>query len=176
LICFKSLILLSIEIIINNVHQNGYNIKHKLGNNNMASGNRLKQAQSNLSLRKFAQLLGVSLNTIVRYEKDERVPSVKFLKKIHDKLEIETEWLLYGRGPMYSSDVDKPDIAAPCSETALKRTIEAIETVMNEKELRPPPQKKAALIMMVYGEIVEGNFKDEQSINKMVYRLYKAIR
>ena len=70
-------------------------------------GERLKQARGDLSQEAFAQLLGVSRLTLVRYERDERAPDMEFMLQLHSKLQIPPMWLMTGAAEPLSGALSK---------------------------------------------------------------------
>lgn len=63
---------------------------------------RLREIRSemDISQKKMAILLGVSLMTYQRYERDENVPPADFCASLCQKRDISIEWLILGTGPM----------------------------------------------------------------------------
>lgn len=57
--------------------------------------------EKNLNQSEFASLIGTSQANISRYEKGEIIPSSDFLSKIADKLGVNLNWLLTGKGSMF---------------------------------------------------------------------------
>jgi transcriptional regulator with XRE-family HTH domain len=143
---------------------------------NIEMGERLKTVRGELSLRKMAERLNISVSAYVRCENGDGLPSVKFLKSLHDNLGINTEWLLYGRGPMYQEDIDKPDIEGVVDENALETVIEAVRSLRGKKRVSLPSNKEAVLISMLYDDLINGKIEKGDSLKKRAVRYYKAIR
>jgi transcriptional regulator with XRE-family HTH domain len=61
-------------------------------------GSRLKVVRGAVSQKDFADLLGVSRSTLVRYEGDEGAPDAEFLIALFEKHGVDPTWLLTGRG------------------------------------------------------------------------------
>ncbi len=51
-----------------------------------------------MTQQQFAQRLGVSRNTLVRYEKGDRIPDATFLAQVISEFGIDANWLLLGVG------------------------------------------------------------------------------
>ena len=66
----------------------------------MILGHRLKQIRGSLSQERFAKSLGIHKNTLVRYEKGERLPDSRFLARVCKTYRVNPAWLLTGTGPM----------------------------------------------------------------------------
>jgi transcriptional regulator with XRE-family HTH domain len=62
---------------------------------------RLTEAREStgLSQRKFATMLGINQNTLVKYELGERDPGFSLVKKIIEITKVSPRWLLLGIGP-----------------------------------------------------------------------------
>lgn len=61
-------------------------------------GQRLAQVRGGLSQQEFADRIGVSRNTLVRYENNRRVPDATTLQRIIEDYEVDANWLLLGVG------------------------------------------------------------------------------
>ncbi len=66
----------------------------------MSYGNRLKVLRKllNLTQRQLANLLDVSISYIAKLEREEREPSVKLLRNLSERLDVDLNWLLTGQG------------------------------------------------------------------------------
>jgi phage repressor protein C with HTH and peptisase S24 domain len=66
-----------------------------------------------MSLREFAEPLGVAPNTLTRYESEARRPDAVFLTRLCTHYRINPSWLLTGEGPMQAGDTEQlPDLEA----------------------------------------------------------------
>lgn len=63
-------------------------------------GSRLKHARGSLSQASLAARLGIPQTTLSNYEKGRNEPNFAMLFQICIELDINIEWLLYGKGPM----------------------------------------------------------------------------
>jgi len=73
-------------------------------------GERIKKVRKELGLTQedMAKKLGMSRNSIIRYENGEAVPSRKFLKLLEYEFGINPRWILKGEGEMFlPSDYEK---------------------------------------------------------------------
>lgn len=59
-------------------------------------GFRISQVRGRLTQAEFAQSLGVHKNTLIRYEKEERLPDSALLMRICERYEVNPGWLLMG--------------------------------------------------------------------------------
>lgn len=73
---------------------------------------RLKNLRHTLGLTqdKFAEALGVSKPTYVRYEAAGMMPKIAFLRTLYNKFNVDLNWLIRGEGEMF---VDKSHLAPP---------------------------------------------------------------
>lgn len=63
-------------------------------------GERIRACRSDLSQSDFASRLGVHVNTLGKYERDQRLPDAEFLTNLTLTFGIDTTWLLTGQGSM----------------------------------------------------------------------------
>lgn len=82
-------------------------------------GIRIATARGSLSQVEFADLLSISKNTILRYEKGYSVPDVVTVRKICDAAKVSLEWLVSGEGPMRPGDVQEQAACPACQEREL---------------------------------------------------------
>jgi len=75
----------------------------KLAAAQMGLGARLREIRQKVSRVEFAKGLEVALNSIIRYEKELRVPDADFILVICEKYGIRLDWLLKGDGPKYQA-------------------------------------------------------------------------
>lgn len=74
-------------------------------------GERLKIARGKITQTDFSAELGVSKNTYVRYERDQRIPDAELLSVICQKFNINPSWLLLGEGnKTKDSDFEPPKV------------------------------------------------------------------
>jgi SOS-response transcriptional repressor LexA len=66
-------------------------------------GQRIKKVRKELGLtqEEMAKKLGISRDSIVKYERGDNIPSQKFLKLLKYELEVNPEWILRGKGEMF---------------------------------------------------------------------------
>ncbi len=62
-------------------------------------GERLRELRGTMSRAKFAQRIGVSAGTFVRYESGERSPPFEFLQKVCKEFAVSFDWLTEGHVP-----------------------------------------------------------------------------
>jgi len=89
----------------------------------MNIGDRLKALRGGLSQDEFSQRIGFHKNTIGNYERGERTPDVDFLRAVCEKLDISSEWLLWGKGSMHRGEATPaaaPATAQPPAEDDFK--------------------------------------------------------
>jgi transcriptional regulator with XRE-family HTH domain len=59
-------------------------------------GARITQVRARITQGKFADSLGIHKNTLIRYEKEERLPDSEFLTRIYELYGVDPTWLLTG--------------------------------------------------------------------------------
>ena len=59
-------------------------------------GSRIAQVRASLTQGKFADSLGIHKNTLIRYEKGERLPDSSLLLRICERYNVDPGWLLTG--------------------------------------------------------------------------------
>lgn len=67
----------------------------------MTFGQRLKQIRAGKSQAKIAELLGIPQTTWSNYENDKNKPDFDLLERICSEFRLNSDWLLFGRGPMH---------------------------------------------------------------------------
>lgn len=85
----------------------------------MTFGERFKKLRTDLRISKvaLADLLGVTRNTIFKYEADVIFPSVSVMLSLVERFNISLDWLLTGHGEQYravsNAGGSAPDIILP---------------------------------------------------------------
>ncbi len=74
-------------------------------------GSRITQVRSRITQGKFADSLGIHKNTLIRYEKEERLPDSEVLTLIHKIYGVDLAWLLTGESKL---SVSPEDLVFPC--------------------------------------------------------------
>jgi transcriptional regulator with XRE-family HTH domain len=74
-------------------------------------GARITQVRSRITQGKFADSLGIHKNTLIRYEKEERLPDSEVLTLIHKIYGVDLAWLLTGESKL---SVSPEDLVFPC--------------------------------------------------------------
>jgi len=103
-------------------------------------GSRFQQIRESMRLNQeaFASELGVSRNTLSRWEKDQGTPSAKALEVLREKYSINVEWLLSGEGDMKSwpsslkVEFVPNEHSVPVSVSKSRRAFDAIDFVFSD--------------------------------------------
>ncbi len=66
-------------------------------------GDRLFEIRGRRSRVAFARQYGIHEQSLIRYEKNQRIPDKNFIRKILDGEGVSEEWLINGQGPKYMS-------------------------------------------------------------------------
>jgi transcriptional regulator with XRE-family HTH domain len=62
-------------------------------------GDRIAHVRGGLTQQEFAERLGISRNTLVRYENNKRIPDAEFLCMLARNFGADPQWLLMGGEP-----------------------------------------------------------------------------
>lgn len=89
-------------------------------------GNRFRLLRAHLSQKKFAQKLGVSLRSYIRYETGERIPKGDILRRIASIMSVPTDWILTGQWTRERTDDELRD--------DIKRTLWLHGTTITDEE------------------------------------------
>lgn len=68
---------------------------------------RIKQVRGDLTQAQFAEKIGVHKNTLSHYERGRSNPDVVFIQALCTKYDINSEWLVFGAGPMKREENNK---------------------------------------------------------------------
>lgn len=72
-------------------------------------GKRIALVRGHRSQESFARLFGIARNTLINYEKGERLPNTDLVYALYVSENIESVWLLSGRGSKYATpQTEKP--------------------------------------------------------------------
>lgn len=71
-------------------------------------GRRIQHVRGEMSQTAFAELLGISRSSLLRYEKDERLPDADFLALLCERLGADGHWLLTGKALVSPPDLGDP--------------------------------------------------------------------
>lgn len=131
-----------------------------------ALGDRIRAIRGNISQTVFSEKLGITQNTLSRYERNQRLPDAQLIAALCNSFNISADWILTGRGAMHTgestSGSEKSTTPAPqtaCPRCAkLEAKLEQVEeerrelaaenrTLYKEKEelLRENGELKAAV-------------------------------
>jgi transcriptional regulator with XRE-family HTH domain len=69
---------------------------------------RIKIIKGSRTIKELANILGVPVTTLHTYL-NGREPSVRFVNRVHEKLNVNPEWLITGRGMIYKNEVFSDD-------------------------------------------------------------------
>lgn len=67
-------------------------------------GKRLRLIRNTQSREKFGMRYNVHRNTLARWEDDERLPDLEFIRSLAKEHDISLDWLLNGEGPQCASE------------------------------------------------------------------------
>ena len=133
----------------------------------MSLGLRIKEVREKAGLNQdeFAKLLGLTPNTVSRYEQGHRLPDSNFLTHLVEKFKCDPGWLLTGKELKI---IEQPSV----NLDFMREVIESVEEVFQKDKLSLPPTKKAELIVLTYEELLE----DESKRSSMKGKIIKLVR
>jgi len=120
-------------------------------------GERLKLIRQNLKLtqKEMADLLGVTLNAYQRYEMGARSLSLEKLKILMEKLNVNLNWLLTGKGEPFIRPEEYNNLTRPAFD---KTTLELVNLI---KELPMEEQKLLKrLLKRAVGHTMHGSISE----------------
>jgi transcriptional regulator with XRE-family HTH domain len=136
----------------------------------MDIGIRIKELRGEMSREKFAPLTGISKNTLVFYEKNERYPGVDYIEKLLELFpDINPIWLWTGEGEM-KKDNKAIEILASMfdkeKKACRKLLLDVLESLEKVQEMgwydiaTLPNRERTALIYTLFTLFSEDQFKD----------------
>lgn len=111
-------------------------------------GERMRHIRGGESQDEFGALLGVSKDTVGKYERGKIKPGAEVLLALREKRGVDINWLLTGE-----ASAPEAGGSAPLNREALAGAIAAVEDLLAERNLTLVPDKKAKLIALVYGQL-----------------------
>ncbi len=137
--------------------------------------------QKGLNASYFAEQIGSSRSVITHISNGRNNPSWDILKKILDKYDdINTEWLLFGKEPMYKSErsiikpekislqpslFDKPELEAPMTEI---KPVEDTPLIEYHKEIEVKPVEKSIKTADIE-EVIPKKFESKKISKIMIF-------
>lgn len=133
-------------------------------------GARLKvwREAANLKQGEAANVLDLSGSTYQNYERDVRAPNTEGLEAFV-RAGINANWLLTGEGPMLLSELQgTPVPASALNAQTLTYVIVEIERVLQARRLTLAPDKKAALIQIIYDYCVDTGKQEAGTVERFL--------
>lgn len=114
---------------------------------------RMRKVRGNESQDDFGDLLGVSKDTVGKYERNKIKPGAEVLIALHEKRGVDINWLLTGE----SAQEPVASTSHQLNRDALAGSIAAVEDLLAERNLALAPHKKAKLISLVYNQLTKSD-------------------
>jgi transcriptional regulator with XRE-family HTH domain len=102
---------------------------------------------AHLSQEDFGERLGVSKNTVWRYERGEHPADGDVLVAICAHFDVAPHWLLTGRGEMYAGQ--QAGAGRKVSEDLVRAVIIHTEEHLQRERLAPTAERKAQLVLTI---------------------------
>ena len=139
----------------------------------MNFGDRLVKARENLGFNQanFSEKIDLAAQSLARYEKNKVNPSMEFIAKLTDMFNINSNWLLTGKGEMFISNdttknsdnyfIDLLNVRAGAGEGIYNYVIETVDTISLDKSFfRTPINTNKVKGIQVDGDSMEPTLKD----------------
>ena len=101
-------------------------------------GARIKRIRGNTTQRQFAEILGVPQTTLANYESNKSELNFRMIGIFVSKFKVRTDWLIFGKGPMYLDDVSSlsKSTSEPAAQAVCKHCAELEEELRSERAER----------------------------------------
>ena len=139
----------------------------------MNFGDRLVKARENLGFNQanFSEKIDLAAQSLARYEKNKVNPSMEFIAKLTDMFNINSNWLLTGKGEMFISNdttknsdnyfIDLLNVRAGAGEGIYNYVIETVDTISLDKSFfRTPTNTNKIKGIQVDGDSMEPTLRD----------------
>ena len=139
----------------------------------MNFGDRLVKARENLGFNQanFSEKIDLAAQSLARYEKNKVNPSMEFIAKLTDMFNINSNWLLTGKGEMFISNdttknsdnyfIDLLNVRAGAGEGIYNYVIETVDTISLDKSFfRTPINTNKIKGIQVDGDSMEPTLRD----------------
>ena len=139
----------------------------------MNFGDRLVKARENLGFNQanFSEKIDLAAQSLARYEKNKVNPSLEFIAKLTDMFNINSNWLLTGKGEMFISNdttknsdnyfIDLLNVRAGAGEGIYNYVIETVDTISLDKSFfRTPINTNKIKGIQVDGDSMEPTLRD----------------
>ena len=139
----------------------------------MNFGDRLVKARENLGFNQanFSEKIDLAAQSLARYEKNKVNPSMEFIAKLTDMFNINSNWLLTGKGEMFISNdttknsdnyfIDLLNVRAGAGEGIYNYVIETVDIISLDKSFfRTPINTNKIKGIQVDGDSMELTLRD----------------
>ena len=139
----------------------------------MNFGDRLVKARENLGFNQanFSEKIDLAAQSLARYEKNKVNPSMEFIAKLTDMFNINSNWLLTGKGEMFISNdttknsdnyfIDLLNVRAGAGEGIYNYVIETVDIISLDKSFfRTPINTNKIKGIQVDGDSMEPTLRD----------------
>jgi phage repressor protein C with HTH and peptisase S24 domain len=72
-------------------------------------GQRIEQVRGQLTQNAFAKSIGISKSTLIRYEREDRLPDAETIARVCETYKADFTWLITGKGEPFVSEPEEED-------------------------------------------------------------------
>jgi phage repressor protein C with HTH and peptisase S24 domain len=72
-------------------------------------GQRIEQVRGQLTQNAFAKSVGISKSTLIRYEREDRLPDAETIARVCETYKVDFTWLITGKGDPFTPEPEEED-------------------------------------------------------------------
>jgi phage repressor protein C with HTH and peptisase S24 domain len=72
-------------------------------------GQRIEQVRGRLTQHAFAKSIGISKSTLIRYEREDRLPDAETIARVCETYKVDFTWLITGKGEPFTPEPEEED-------------------------------------------------------------------
>jgi SOS-response transcriptional repressor LexA len=72
-------------------------------------GQRIEQVRGRLTQHAFAKSVGISKSTLIRYEREDRLPDAETIARVCETYKVDFTWLITGKGEPFTPEPEEED-------------------------------------------------------------------
>jgi len=123
------------------------------------------RAKSGVDLAAMSKAAGVSFELARRYADGLAMPRPRVVRALAEWLGVQTDWLLFGHGPMEAEPALNLDLLETC--------ITAVEEAQSIAGMRLPSARSASLVAELYRDALVGVSPSPRSVSAVIRALMR---